>query len=126
MTSGIAARTEPVPSGQKERSRFDLCLEVPARLFGPLDGVVGCVRNVSEQGMLIECPVLPPLGSRVEVVLGLQGSCLALLGDVRHHVRWRHGDSERGLRGLTAFGLRFLHGPAGVAGSQELAGSELH
>lgn len=104
----------PAPAAERRGSRrVDLSLThaIPVSLRTHVGLLRGWGRNVSDGGMLVEAPVLPPIGSELEVTLypswdAPEQPSMTLTGEVRHHMAWQYNQgAER--RTLRAMGIRF-------------------
>jgi len=106
-------RSDAPPVDRRRTRRLDLSLThaIPVSLRTHVGLLRGWGRNVSDGGMLVEAPVLPPIGTALEVTMyptwdAPDHPSMTLSGEVRHHLAWQysHGAERRMLR---AMGIRF-------------------
>ncbi len=98
---------------RKRRQRLELETAVPVLVRTQRGSQRGLVRNVSDDGMLVELPLAPGIGSLVEVCLsGIDGTEMSpapvsLWAEVRHQIHWNFREDDEN-RSLQAVGLRFV------------------
>ena len=101
---------------RKRRVRLEFETAVPVLVRTQRGSQRGLVRNVSDEGMLIELPLAPGIGSIVEVCIGGQAGAemtpepVSLWAEVRHQINWNFRENEE-RRSLQAIGLRFVRSP---------------
>src|SRR5687767_3136275 len=99
-----------LPSAREQRASIRFNHVFPVFLSGEDFGEIEAVaRNISEGGMLIETPSLPPLGSEVCVRFRMPDSDASLVAraEVKNHYVFNYHEGG-GLRWARGVGVRFL------------------